>query len=197
MRIYPILQYPIPNFRGRNSGIVDIFVVHSMGEYIDDDNDPETQGVFAPDYLAHIDVGAHAFIKPNGNIYIGVDTKYRTPHAGKSRFQERWWLNDTSIGVEWLVEGTHTWASFNRRLSEEGAYTPQQYEAGAQFTAECMIRYPAITTDRITRHDVVSSDSVRGLGQGKPDPGPNFDWEQYMHFVDAYYKHLVSQKEER
>lgn len=158
---------------------VDGALVHSMGEYVVLDGKP----LWAPELLNACGVSAHAFIAPDGTIHAGVSVERVAFHAGQSRFEGREWLNNTFLGAEFLVAGKHTWKTFTRAIRED-VYTEAQYAAGGALYAAWAQTF-GIPRDRIVGHSAVSGDDVRGPGQGKPDPGPGFDWNRFWAAFDA------------
>ncbi len=160
----------------REETVIDIIIIHAMSEYIV----TEGRTVFAMDFLNEIQLGCHFFIAPDGMVIKGVRPEFRTPHVGKSEYMGRKWLNETSIGIEFLVHGINSYAKFKgiMRGSVGGTepFTDEQYEAGGELIARLNHDYPK-TVSRVTAHSVVSDDNIRGVGRGKLDPGAFFNWE--------------------
>jgi len=156
----------------KESTTVDTIIIHSMSEYIVNEGDI----IHAIDFLNDIDLGAHYFIAPDGLVTVGVHPEFRTSHVGRSEYKGRKWLNETSIGIEFLVDGVSTYQKFLNRISSPTyLYTSEQYIAGGELIAGLKEQFPKIL-DRIIGHDAVSGDGVRGEGRGKRDPGDYFDW---------------------
>ncbi|MCE2572048.1 1,6-anhydro-N-acetylmuramyl-L-alanine amidase AmpD [Motilimonas eburnea] len=105
-------------------------------------------------------VSAHALIRRDGELVQYVPLTKRAWHAGVSSFQGREKCNDFSIGIE--LEGT-----------DDSAFTDAQYQTLTELTQAIMMRFPQITSDRITGH----SDIAPGR---KSDPGTGFDWKKYL-----------------
>ena len=156
----------------RESTVVDTIIIHSMTEYVV----PDGRTIFAMDFLNEIQLGAHYFIAPDGLTIRGVAPDFRTPHVGKSEYLGRKWLNETSIGIEFLVPGIHTYKEFVQALLIGDPFTDEQYRAGGELIASLKKQFPSILA-RISGHMNVSSDAIRGDGRGKVDPGRHFNWE--------------------
>jgi len=157
----------------RESTVVDTIIIHAMSEYLV----TEGRTVFCLDFLNEIQLGAHYFIAPDGLVIRGCGADFRTPHVGKSEYLGREWLNETSIGIEFLADGVNTYNEFITRISYKDTFTDEQYEAGGQLIANLKRQFPSILS-RVIGHMDVSGDKVRGKGRGKKDPGKNFDWEE-------------------
>jgi len=166
--------------RPRRTGtVVDTVIVHAMSEYIV--NGSRTQ--FCINFLNEIDFGAHYFITPDGVVIAAVSISNRTSHVGSSKYKGRKWLNETSIGIEFLVDGRNSYGRFIKRISDprprEFPFTSEQYDAGVELILQLQMNHPQIE-DRIVRHCDVSGDEVRGEGRGKRDPGSNFAWKTFL-----------------
>jgi len=156
----------------RESTVVDTIIIHAMSEYIVS----EGNIIFALDFLNEIQSGCHYFIAPDGLVINGVNPEFRTPHVGRSKFGTRKWLNETSIGIEFLIPGVNTYSRFIKALNYKDPFTDEQYTAGAELITKLQKNYSKISWTRIVGHDHVSGDDVRGEGRGKKDPGKNFNW---------------------
>jgi len=110
--------------------------------------------------LQGLEVSAHCFIRRDGSVIQFVPFNKRAWHAGKSCFQGRENCNDFSIGIE--LEGTGAIA-----------YTKRQYQILADLTQAIRAHYPQIILSRITGHENIAPGR-------KTDPGPSFDWEDYL-----------------
>ncbi|WP_028864275.1 1,6-anhydro-N-acetylmuramyl-L-alanine amidase AmpD [Psychromonas aquimarina] len=113
--------------------------------------------------LQGLEVSAHCVIRRDGQIEQYVPFVKRAWHAGVSCFAGIEGCNDYSIGIE--LEGT-----------DHSTYTNEQYLALSALTTQIQLRYPAITTERITGH----SDIAPGR---KTDPGRQFDWAYYFRLL--------------
>ena len=107
-------------------------------------------------------VSAHLFIRRSGEIIQFVSFLDRAWHAGKSNFKGREGCNDFSIGIE--LEGTDT-----------EAFTETQYQSLAAVTKLLIGRF-AISKDAIRGHEHIAPGR-------KTDPGPHFDWQEYLKLV--------------
>ena len=107
--------------------------------------------------LKGVKVSAHFLIRRSGEIIQYVACRKRAWHAGASIWRERTACNNFSIGVE--LEGCDTIA-----------FADLQYAALAKLTRRLKRAYPI-------RDIVGHSDIAPGR---KTDPGPCFDWQQYL-----------------
>ncbi|UXI01658.1 1,6-anhydro-N-acetylmuramyl-L-alanine amidase AmpD [Photobacterium sp. TY1-4] len=118
-------------------------------------------------YFAQISgfrVSAHCLIRRDGGIIQFVPFDCRAWHAGVSQFAGRERCNDYSIGIE--LEGT-----------DALPYTPAQYDTLTALTQALMVRYPALTRERITGHEFIAPGR-------KTDPGLAFDWRAFKTALD-------------
>jgi AmpD protein len=133
-------------------------VVHCMGEFIVDQT-----ANHAPDFLDGYKLSAHALVEPNGDIIRCRDDDERAWHARG--------YNTNSLGVEFLVEGEHTYATFLEAIKTEYV-TTAQWEAGVELVKEWAFLY-SIPEENIHRH----SDLSPGR---KVDPGEGFHWQDFI-----------------
>ena len=160
----------------RESTVVDTIIIHAMSEYVVS----EGRTIHCITFLNEIQLGAHYFISPDGTVTKGCDPRFRTPHVGRSEYLGRKWLNETSIGIEFLVPGVNSYKFFVDIMANEDPFSTEQYEAGGKLVAKLGIEFPSIepsTLGRIVGHNTVSGDKVRGKDRGKKDPGEHFNWE--------------------
>ncbi len=160
----------------RSNTTIDLIIIHAMSEYLINENG---ETVFAVNFLNEIQLGCHYFISPDGSVINGVHPDWRTPHVGRSEFKGRKWLNETSIGIEFLVQGINTYGEFLQALRLGDPFTDEQYSSGAELVASLREKYK-MPLERTFGHDAVSGDDVRGEGRGKQDPGPNFNWSSFQ-----------------
>jgi N-acetyl-anhydromuramyl-L-alanine amidase AmpD len=133
-----IQERPSPNWNQRPHGvIVDAVVLHA-------DASPSTAQSLSWILRREAKVSYHYLIGRFGDVYECVAPERRAWHAGKSAFMGRPDCNNYSIGV-----------SFGNRQDGE-PFTEAQYQRGAELCRELMLRYPAITPERITTHSHVS-----------------------------------------
>lgn len=156
----------------RESTTVDTIIIHAMSEYLIH----ERKVVCAMDFLNDIQLGCHYFIAPDGLVIKGVAPDFRTPHVGRSEYLGRKWLNETSIGIEFLVPGINLYTEFVTILRTGDPFSDEQYKFGGELVANLKQQFPSILA-RIVGHMNVSGEDVRGDGRGKPDPGQHFNWE--------------------
>lgn len=136
-------------------------VVHAMGEYL---LDPKP--IHATDFLAKIGLSAHALVAPNGDIYICRDDDQGAYHAKG--------YNTDSLGIEFLVEGQHTYASFLETIKTDWV-TQAQWIAGTKAVRNWVRGYD-IQSEKIVRHSDISPGR-------KVDPGEGFNWENFLDAV--------------
>ena len=170
--------------RARPQGVtVDGAIVHEMAEYVLNEGQQE----HGPALLQRLGLSVHAFIGPDGTIYQGPGMDRVCFHAGKSKFLDRENLNDSFLGCEFLVAGTHDYASLVKRMddTEDPPYTAAQYDAGGWLYATWAAAFPGITRARIIGHSTVSGKDVRPHDP-KRDPGLAFDWAAFLRAFDAW-----------
>ena len=198
----------LPHQRERREGTrVDIAVVHAMAEHV---RNPDERwgpvGTFdAWNWLDRKTWSAHVLCAPNGDITICVPWDRTAFHAGQSRLGQREWLNDSSLGVEVLVPGTHDYDSFLRTIGighwlkgtpldplPPDPFTPAQYNALGWLVACWTQEYAGITQERIVGHADVSGPEVRS--DPKWDPGPVWDWARFEE-ARAYWEGWIQAQE--
>lgn len=156
-----VISRPSKNFNERPPGVlVDLLVIHATES---GDAQQDINWLCNPASKA----SAHYVIDRDGTVYQLVDTAKRAWHAGVSQFGNRPNCNDYSIGIE-----------LANRCDGKEAFPDAQLAAAAELCAELMKEWPAITTDRITRH----SDIALPVGR-KHDPGPCFDFGAFLELV--------------
>lgn len=152
---------------------VDGIIIHSMGEIIND--------MYADKFLEDIGLSAHYLVTPEGDIIYCVDPERVAYHAGKSRYNGQENLNDTFVGIEFLVEGKHTFGTFRDAIENSEIFKQSQYGAGAKICRDLMATYPEIIQDRILRHSTVSGRNVRV--DPKIDPGKGFKMDKLKNLI--------------
>lgn len=140
-------------------------IVHSMGQHIVVDNDI----MFAPDFLDHVGLSAHVLIDPSGEVI-------RCRNDGQGAWHAKG-FNTDSLGIEYLVEGVHDYASFLEAI-KTNYVTEKQWIAGLVVINNWMDLH---NIKRIDRHSDV--DPSR-----KKDPGSGFDWERLLDSLDNEYE---------
>lgn len=155
------ISRPSPNWNARPPGVlIDLVVIHATES---GSAEQDVEWLCNPTSKA----STHDLIDRDGTRYHLVDTDKRAWHAGVSQFGNRPNCNDYSIGIE-----------LANRCDGKEAFPDAQIQAAAQLVAAYMREWPAITTDRITRH----SDIALPIGR-KHDPGPCFDFGAFLELV--------------
>lgn len=129
-----------------------------MAEYI---KDPDP--IHAPTFLEQYKLSAHALITPSGDTILCRDDDQRAWHARG--------YNTDSLGIEFLVEGEHDYASFVEKIKSP-YLSVMQFDAGIEAVRSWIDAYD-ISINRIDRH----SDLSPGR---KVDPGAGFPWKIFL-----------------
>lgn len=146
----------IPSTIGGGKQEPDTIIIHSMAEYIDHvDRD-----YHAKDWLDKLGLSVHFLICPSGVILQTRNEDQVSWHAKGH--------NTGSIGVEFLVPGIHTYATFLEAMKRP-YLTRQQLNAGVDLCEQ--LREKGIT--KITRHDELDP-------KRKSDPGKGFPWGELL-----------------
>lgn len=135
-----------------------LIVVHAMAEYILDG------GVYyhASEFLDRYELSAHVLVAPNGDRYVCRDDHERAWHARGH--------NTDSLGIEFLVEGRHDYASFVEVIKTPYLRMDEQYESGLEQVEQWIVDHQI---RRITRHSTLSPGR-------KVDPGDGFPWAGFI-----------------
>lgn len=149
-------------------------VVHSMSEYIE----YEGEVLYAKDFLKKIGLSVHGFITVDGKYDKMLPTTEKAAHAGQSVWGDYKGLNSSFIGFEILVKGINDYPTFLRKIQGKDAYSELQFYCAVEIVKWWMKEYN-ISSNNVIRHSDCSGDAVRGVGQGKKDPGAGFDWELF------------------
>ncbi len=136
----------------------DRIVVHAMGEVIN--NKGMKYG--ARDWLKFLGLSAHILVRPDGTL-IRCRTDFEGAYHARG-------YNTNSLGIEFLVAGTHDYTSFLKAIKTDWV-SDAQYEEGAAKIKEWMDKFH-IPLDRIDRHSTLSPGR-------KVDPGEGFDFERF------------------
>lgn len=188
-------DYPVEHWRRRpESARVDTIVIHSMGERIlwwDSQAGVEREAS-AEEFLRYSDewignpYSAHRLCRPGGRLIRLVNDDVVSYHAGRSAWDGRKNLNNTSMGIEVLLPGTWDIETFNRAMREGGiGFTDQQYKSVAWQVLQWEQKFDMIG-DRVLRHSQVAGDDVRGVGRGKVDPGTSWDMAKMHDLVERW-----------
>lgn len=134
-------------------------VVHSMGEFIDTPN----RDYFAPNYLDKCGYSAHVLVMSSG-IAIRCREDLQGAYHAKG-------FNRHSLGIEFLIPGLHTYATFLEALK---TFVPsaEQWSTGVGVVRE-WVRVHKIQADEIYKHSDISPGR-------KFDPGENFPWVNFI-----------------
>jgi len=151
-----------PLIHGNTANHPTRIVVHAMGEYI---LDPKP--VYAPEFLDGYELSAHVLVCPNGDLIRCRDDLKGAWHARGS--------NGNRLGIEFLVEGEHTYATFLEAL-KTNYVTDAQWEAGLDVVKGWFDEHPI---ERIDRH----SDLSPGR---KVDPGEGFNWAEFLDDLEVH-----------
>jgi len=155
-----IIEKPVRNHSVRPAGIdIRCIVLHHTGGgtlagAISWWDQPESQ------------VSAHYLIDYTGTIYRCVAESRKAWHAGVSEFLGVEKVNDFSIGIEILGDGS--------------VFTRPQMTALVELTADIMHRHPLIIIKSIVGHEFVATPPGR-----KSDPGSHFPWEDFRSRVSS------------
>lgn len=148
----------IPNLRvmclnkGAAKQTPDRIVIHAMSEFIN--------GMHAVDFLKNIGLSVHAMVAPDGKII-----RCRRDHQGAYHAKG---ANTNSLGVEFLVPGPHTYASFLEDIQHD-YISVEQYDAGVWLLKNWLRKFDII---EISEHRYISPGR-------KYDPGPGFPRKQF------------------
>lgn len=141
----------------------DKIIIHSMAEFI------EMGEIDYPawEHLRRIGLSAHAFVTATGVV---VRSRGDTQGAYHARG-----FNAHSLGLEFLVPGVHTYATFLAAIRQQ-YLTHAQVMAGLTLVKQWVQKWD-IPKSRLYRHS--------DLTGKKPDPGNGFPWEWFVRSVYA------------
>lgn len=147
----------IPSPYGAASQQPKRIIIHSMGEYLNlGDRDAS-----AADFLASIGLSAQYLVAPSGVVIQCRQDNQGAYHAKG--------FNTDSIGIEFLVPGVHTYATFLEAIKKPYLHD-QQYAAGVNLVSHLINKHGI---EDIKRHSDVDPDR-------KKDPGEGFPWVQFL-----------------
>jgi len=151
------MSIDIVNNNGAKNQTPKRIIIHAMGEYI---GEPGWKH-HAVQFLDGIKLSAHAIIAPDGENYrCRADTQGAYHALGH---------NTDTLGLEFLVQGVHTYASFLDSIRTPYLY-PEQYEVGVE-QVKTWIKHWGIT--EVLRHSDISPER-------KVDPGDGFPWAMFI-----------------
>ena len=128
--------------------IPNMIVVHAMGEYIAGDKWQD----HAVQFLDKQKLSAHSLIAPDG-------TNYRCREDIETAYHAKGHNTDT-LGIEFLVPGSHTYASFLEALKSD--FTNElQYQVGLKQIKDWLSEWPI---KKVVAHSTLSPER-------KVDPG--------------------------
>jgi AmpD protein len=170
-----VRRIPSPNYDRRPPGAaITLLVIHNIslppGEFGGDaitrlfTNTLDTAEHPYYSQLQGVTVSAHFLIRRDGAITQFVACGKRAWHAGVSAWCGRERCNDFSIGVE--LEG-----------DDHQPFAARQYTALIRLTRRLCRAYPI---QAIAGHSDIAP-------QRKTDPGPHFDWQQYLSSLGRQY----------
>lgn len=136
-------------------------VIHAMGERIA--YPAKDSAMPAADFLSFMGLSAHYLIAPDNIIMC------RLPEQGAYHAKG---YNTGSIGIEFLVPGTHNYTTFKAAIKED-------YLSAAQFNAGVKLVRHLVSLYNITKIDRHSDLSPTR----KVDPGSGFDWNKFTQHV--------------
>jgi len=144
----------IKRYSGIGGGIQtpDTLVIHAMSEYIN--------GMYADEFLSSMGLSAHFLLKPNGEFIKLRKTTEVAWHAKG--------FNTNSIGIEVLVEGSHTYDTFLEKIKTDWV-KPEQYKALIEMSNGIIEHYDI---ENVVRHSDLSPER-------KKDPGDGFKWQYF------------------
>ena len=161
----------LPYFNKRKLPIDSVVIHYISAKYTCPDNPFSTEEII--NILHKYKLSYHYLITRRGHIFELVDPRKRAWHAGVANLYGVTDVNSCSIGTAYI--GIH-----------EESPTNEQYHAIAKTIPEI------IPYNRVVGHDMVSGDWVRGTGEGKVDPGPNFDWLYFFSVLSSYTLTTIS-----
>ncbi len=109
----------IPSTQGSKHNIPKMIVIHTISEFLS----YEGEDMYAPYFLRRIGLSAHRLVTPTGDMIKCREDEQGGYHAKK--------FNTDSLGIEFLMQGLHTYEEFIERMKipylteiqvENGAY---------------------------------------------------------------------------
>jgi N-acetyl-anhydromuramyl-L-alanine amidase AmpD len=149
---------PYGNIKDLDINVPEEIIVHAMGEYILDDYGLP---IHATTFLNEFKLSAHILVGSNGDVFrCRADNEFAWHARGH---------NVNTLGIEFLVQGEHTYGSFLDRIK-----TPylqkEQYDNGAEVVREWLSIH---NIKRIRKHSTVSPGR-------KVDPGHGFPFDAFL-----------------
>ena len=168
-----ILNIPLPG--NSHSNNPKRLIAHAMAEYILADKNTcdyyKAKGIHlelgrayhAPEWLRALGLHAHRLMTPSGQMIKCRMDNQRGAHAKGH--------NTDTLGMEFLVEGVHTYGSFIEALKTDWV-TPIELKNGINVFKAWMAKH-SIGIDDVVRHSDI--DPTR-----KKDPGEGFPWSGFI-----------------
>lgn len=159
-----IIDYPLS--KGALAQSPNRVIVHAMAEYLFH----EGKWRHATEFLEMIGLSAHILISPNGDIYKCRDNTQGAYHAKGH--------NEDTLGVEWLVEGEHSYESFLAAI-QKPYLTDIQFNNGCEYIRKEWVKGLALLHH--LKHSRVDP-------KRKFDPGDGFPWIEYLTEIGLIYR---------
>lgn len=159
---------------GDNHNAPKMIALHAMAEYIHVNSAVKEyyaakgkvlelgRDYHAPEWLRALGYSAHDLVTPSGLVI-----KCRENHEGA---YHAYGYNTDSLGVEFLLEGIHTYETFKAGISSE-YLTSMQFGKGVEIVTKWMIDYD-IPIEKVVTHHSLSPNR-------KTDPGTGFPLSQF------------------
>lgn len=160
---HPIIYHAHLSAGGDTPNSPHVIVVHCMAEFIKEPSDT----YHATTFLERYEYSAHVLVSPKGELFRCRQDDEIAYHARD--------YNTNTLGIEFLVEGEHTYGTFLERIKTPWV-SASAYEAGLWQIRQWMMDY-SITSNRILRHSDVSPGR-------KVDPGEGFPWQTLLDAVE-------------
>lgn len=135
----------------------DRIIVHAMSEIIK----YKDREVYAHDFLAEIGLSAHALIWPNGDVMRCRNDLEGAYHAKNH--------NKNTLGVEFLVEGSHDYLEFKKAI-ETPYLSERQLAGGIELINEWLSHHDIL---EVVRHSDIDP-------KRKVDPSSGFPWDDLL-----------------
>ena len=133
-------------------------VLHTMAEFINYDG----EDMYAPYFLRKIGLSAHSLITP-----IGQEILCRYPTEGAYHAKGH---NTDSLGLEFLMQGVHTYESFLETLKTP-YLSAAAFDKGVEVVKGWMDKFD-IPIEEVVTHQEIDPDR-------KYDPGTGFPLEEF------------------
>jgi len=150
----------MPQIGTQTIQVPDTIVIHAMAEYID----TEPFDMSAYDLLRGMGLSAHFLVTPSG-LSLKCCGEQRMCYHAKGH-------NMNSIGIEILVPGLHTYATFAARIMDtKWCYHQAQWDEAVALVRYLMDAWD-ISPGCVVRHSELSPGR-------KVDPGEGFEWQAF------------------